>query len=208
MLGFSPWHDIAGLTDSGERIQPTMDARNYKAVETLRSGKLITIRAIRPEDSAALLEVFPELDKHSLYLRFFQNKTKITDQEIKYFTEVDFIDHVALVATADPIDKLIAGGRYFAYDHPAKIRSAEIAFMVLDRYQGQGIATLIMKHLLIIARDNRITQFEAEVLPENAKMLAVFSRTSLPMRLSRVEGVFHVSLTLSSDVTESGERVF
>ncbi|MGO9376016.1 MAG: N-acetyltransferase family protein [Syntrophobacteraceae bacterium] len=185
-----------------------MDARNYKAVETLRSGKLITIRAIRPEDSAALLEVFPELDKHSLYLRFFQNKTKITDQEIKYFTEVDFIDHVALVATADPIDKLIAGGRYFAYDHPAKIRSAEIAFMVLDRYQGQGIATLIMKHLLIIARDNRITQFEAEVLPENAKMLAVFSRTSLPMRLSRVEGVFHVSLTLSSDVTESGERVF
>ena len=204
----SQWHDIAGLTDSAERIQPIMDARNYKAVETLRSGRPITIRAIRPEDSTALLEVFPELDKYSLYLRFFQNKTKITDQELKYFTEVDFIDHVALVATADPIDKIIAGGRYFAYDHPAKIRSAEIAFMVLDRYQGQGIATLIMKHLLVIARANRITQFEAEVLPENAKMLAVFSRTGLPMRVSRVADVLHVSLTLSLDVTESSERVF
>ncbi len=182
-----------------------MDARNYKAVETLRSGQLITIRAIRPEDSAALLELFPELDKSSLYLRFFQNKTKITDQELKYFTEVDFIHHVALVATADPIDKIIGGGRYFAYDHPAKLRSAEIAFMVLDRYQGQGIATLIMKHLLVIARANRITQFEAEVLPENAKMLAVFSHTGLPMSVSRVDGVLHVSLTLSSAVTESTE---
>jgi RimJ/RimL family protein N-acetyltransferase len=187
-----------------------MDARNYKAVETLRSGQLITIRAIRPEDSTALLEVFPELDQQSLYLRFFQSKSKISDQELKYFTEVDFIDHVALVATADLNDKakIIGGGRYFAYDHPEKTRSAEIAFMVHDRYQGQGIATLIMKHLLIIARANRISRFEADVLSENARMLAVFSRTGLPMSVSRDGGVLHVTLNLSSDLTESGKRVF
>jgi RimJ/RimL family protein N-acetyltransferase len=173
-----------------------IDARSYEVEETLRGGQLITIRAIRPEDGKHLLEAFPELDQYSLYLRFFQNKSKITDQELKYFTEVDFIDHVALVAIARPADKIIAGGRFLAYDHPAKIRSAEIAFMVHDLYQGQGIATLIMKHLLIIARDKRIAQFEAEVLTENAKMLAVFSRTGLQMNTSRVDNVFHVTITL------------
>lgn len=175
-----------------------IDVRNYQVVETLRSGQFITIRAIRPEDSALILEGFSELDKHSLYLRFFQYKSKISDQELEYLTEVDFIDHVALVAVVGPIDqaKIIGGGRYFAYDHPAKIRSAEIAFMVHDRYQGQGIATLIMKHLLIIARDNKIAQFEAEVLPENNRMLAVFSRAGLPMNVSRIHDVLHVTLTL------------
>ncbi|MGO9533479.1 MAG: N-acetyltransferase family protein [Syntrophobacteraceae bacterium] len=185
-----------------------MDASNYKADETLRSGRLITIRAIRPEDSTLILEGFPELDQYSLYLRFFQNKSRITDQELKYLTEVDFIDHVALVANLVDEAKVIGGGRYFAYDHPAKIRSAEIAFMVHDRYQGQGIAKLIMKHLLIIARAGRISQFEAEVLPENAKMLAVFSRTGLPMSVLRVDDVLRVTLTLSSDFAESSERVF
>jgi RimJ/RimL family protein N-acetyltransferase len=176
-----------------------MDIRNYQVVETLRSGQPITIRAIRPEDGTLIFEGFSELDQHSLYLRFFQFKRTITDQEIKYLTEVDFVDHVALVAVADPIDKakVIGGGRYFAYQHRAKIRSAEIAFMVHDLYQSQGIATLIMKHLLIIARADRISQFEADVLSENAKMLAVFSRTGLPMSVTRVGGgVLHVTLTL------------
>ena len=132
------------------------------------------------------------MDQYSRYLRFFKTKSAITDQELKYLTEVDFIDHVALVAVANLDDeaKIIGGGRYFAYDHPAKIRSAEIAFMVHDRYQGQGIATSLLKHLLIIARDGGIAQFEAEVLPENAKMLAVFSRTGLPMSVLRVEVFF------------------
>ena len=182
-----------------------IEAKNYSVEEVLRNGQVITIRAIRPEDSTILREEFPEVDQHSLYLRFFQNKAKITDQELRYLTEVDFIDHVALVA--NPVDetRIIGGGRYFAYEHPAKIRSAEIAFMVHDRYQGQGIATLIMKHLLIIARANGILQFEAVVLPENAGMLAVFSHTGLPMSVSRMEDVLQVSLFLSSDVSKSRE---
>lgn len=169
-------------------------------VETLRTGLLITIRAIRPEDGKLILEGFPELDQYSLYLRFFQFKHGITDQEIKYLTEVDFINHVALVAVIDLANqaKVVGGGRYFAHQNAAKVRSAEIAFMVHDQYQGQGIATLIMKHLLIIARADRISQFEAEVLAENAKMLAVFSRSGLPMSVTHGgSGVLNVTLALS-----------
>ena len=181
-----------------------IDPRTYKAIETLRNGQVVTIRAIRPEDRKLLMEAFPEMDQHSLYLRFFSTKNSISEEELKHYTEIDFIDHVALVVVVD-LDskaKIIGGGRYFAYDHPGKIRSAEVAFMVLDRYQGQGIATMIMKHLRMIARENGIAQFEAEVLVENAKMLAVFSRAGLPMSKSRLDEVFHITMALASDNTE------
>lgn len=185
-----------------------IDASSYEARETLRSGQPVTIRAIRPEDGAQILEGFREVDERSIYLRFFEVKHAITDGELKFFTEVDFVDHVALVVAMD-IDgktRVIGGGRYFAYDHPAKIRSAEVAFLVHDLYQGQGVATLIMKHLLVIARDSGIAQFEAEVLPENAKMLRVFSHTGLPMQSSRLNDVIHVTLSLSPDTSGSNDR--
>jgi RimJ/RimL family protein N-acetyltransferase len=178
-----------------------MDARNYKAVETLRSGQIVTVRATRPEDRALIFEGFHDVGRHSLYLRFFKAQNAITDQDLKYFTEVDFIDHVALVVISQLGDKVevIGGGRYSAYDHHAKIRRAEVGFLVHDRYQDQGVATLLLKHLLTIARDNGITQFEAEVLPGNTKMLTVFSRTGLPMSVLRVgvDNVLHVTLTVS-----------
>lgn len=175
-----------------------INARSYQVDETLRNGKRVVIRAIRPDDKELILDGFKEMDQNSIYLRFFQNRNEITDREMKYFTEVDFTDHVALVVTADinASVKVIGGGRYFAYDHPAKIRSAEVAFMVHDQYQGQGIATLIMKHLLLIARDSGIAQFEAEILSQNEKMLAVFSRTGLPMSRSQLDGVLHVTMAL------------
>ncbi len=182
-----------------------IDARSYQAREALRNGQIVTIRAIRPEDGALILEIFPEIDPDSLYMRFFEPKREITEQQLRFFTEVDFINHVALVVIAEINGKpgVIGGGRYVAYDHPARMRSAEIAFMVHDRYQGQGIATKIMKHLLVIARDHGIEQFEAEVLAQNAKMLAVFSRAGLRMNKVLLEGVFHVTLSLSSDESES-----
>jgi RimJ/RimL family protein N-acetyltransferase len=186
-----------------------IDARNYDVKEILRDGQSVTIRAIRPDDKALLLEGFHEVSQYSLYLRFFQMKKEMTDQELKFLTEVDFIHHVALVAITDlnGRDKLIGGGRYVAYDDPGKPYRAELAFMVHDKYQGHGIATLIMKHLLVIARDQGISQFEAEVLAENEKMLTVFSHTGLTMSRSRLNEVIHVTLSLSADVADSEERV-
>lgn len=176
-----------------------IDAKNFSVEETLRNGLLVTIRAIRSEDGALLLQGVSELEKQSLYLRFFKVKNEISDEELKYFTDVDFKDHVALVVTTetDKGARIIGGGRYFAYNDSAGIRKAEVAFMVHDQYQGNGIATAVIKHLLAIARRNGIAQFEAEVLTENSKMLAVFSRTGLPMNRAHMGGVIHVTLDLA-----------
>jgi RimJ/RimL family protein N-acetyltransferase len=186
-----------------------IDARNYEANEVLKDGQRVTIRAIRPDDKEHILKAFPEVDKNSLYLRFFKFKKDISDQELRFLTEVDFINHMALVVFAhvNGRDKLIGGGRYIAYGDPVKSHRAEVAFLVHDNYHGQGIATIIMKHLVIIARSHGISEFEADVLPENKSMLAVFSHAGLTMSTSRIDNVIHIVLSLSSDFEHRGAKV-
>jgi RimJ/RimL family protein N-acetyltransferase len=85
------------------------------------------------------------------------------------------------------------------YDPPNDLRSAEIAFTVEEDYQGQGIASSILRHLIHIAREKGVSRFEADVLAENIAMLAVFARSGLPMKKSLEEGVVHVTLSLTVD---------
>jgi RimJ/RimL family protein N-acetyltransferase len=185
-----------------------IDARNYEVNALLKDGQKVTIRAIRPDDKEHILEAFPELNKNSLYLRFFKFKKDISDEELMFLTEVDFIHHMALVVftRVNDKDKLIGGGRYITYDDPAKSHRAEVAFLVHDNYHGQGIATIIMKHLVIIARSHGISEFEADVMPENKSMLSVFSHAGLTMSTSRIDNVIHLILSLPSDLNHRGHK--
>jgi RimJ/RimL family protein N-acetyltransferase len=173
--------------------------RSFSQIETLRSGVSITIRAVRFADKDGIASAFSQLDPESIYTRFFHAKVALSDQELKTATEIDFERVVALVATVESEGRetIIGGGRYMAFDSPAG-RTAEVAFLVEEDYQGQGIATRILNHLVRIAREKGVDRFEAEVLPGNTSMLAVFSRSGLPMKQSETEGVVHVTLSLNA----------
>jgi ribosomal protein S18 acetylase RimI-like enzyme len=67
---------------------------------------------------------------------------------------------------------------------------------VEEDFHGLGIAGRVLRHLAAIARARGIASFEAEVLPENKAMQAVFARSGLPMRTRREDGVVHVALAL------------
>ena len=58
---------------------------------------------------------------------------------------------------------------------------AEVAFMVIDAYQGKGLGTLLLRHLTTIARSAGLRRFVAEVLSENRPMLEVFGKCGLRM---------------------------
>ena len=58
---------------------------------------------------------------------------------------------------------------------------AEVAFTVVDQYQGQGIGTELMRHLVAIARDAGLEELVAEVLPDNVPMLKVLEKSGLPL---------------------------
>jgi ribosomal protein S18 acetylase RimI-like enzyme len=73
---------------------------------------------------------------------------------------------------------------------------AEVAFAVVDRYQGQGIGRTLMRHLIAIARGAGLQELVADVLPDNRQMLKVFEKSGLPMSTRRESGSLHVTLRL------------
>lgn len=177
------------------------DAQNYRVDDKLKDGAAVTIRAIRPDDKDRIVEAFKNLERESIYTRFFRFKSELTDEELKTATEVDFEKTVALVVTIPAgggEETIIGAGRYIEVDPPNGLRSAEIAFTVKEVYQGQGIASRILRHLVYVAREKGVSGFEADVLAENRRMLAVLARSGLPMKQSFEEGAIHVTLSLTS----------
>lgn len=167
---------------------------DYSATERLRDGRSVEIRALRPDDRDDMLAAVGRTGAQSLQRRFFVIKRGFSEKEIAYFINVDFANHVALVALAreDGRDVIVGGGRYIVTE-PEK---AEIAFVVIDDYQGQGLGTLLMRHLSVIARRAGLKQLIAEVLPENAAMRKVFSKFGFQSRRSPDPAVIHLVLEL------------
>ena len=171
-----------------------MNAANYSVFETMRNGQQIEIRALRRDDEAGLLAAVGRVSTQSLYRRFFAVRRNFSEKEIDYFLNVDFSDHVTLVAVAKEAGRLtIVGGARYIVGQPG---SAEIAFAVLDEYQGWGIGAMLMRHLVVIAREAGLKQFIADVLPENTSMLKIFERSGLKVSTSRDAEAVHAVLQL------------
>ncbi len=169
----------------------------YAAVETLRHGQRLGIRALRPEHRDEFAAAASRLSAESLYRRFFSAKQHFTEEERSFFVDVDFVNHVALIALVQESDggkPVIVGGARYVVSKPGE---AEVAFAVVDQYQGQGIGATLMRHLAAIAREAGLRQLTAEVLPHNKAMLKVFEKSGLQFGTKREPGTVHVTLKLS-----------
>jgi RimJ/RimL family protein N-acetyltransferase len=171
-----------------------MDAARYAAVERLRNGASLQIRALLPSDRDEMLASIQRFSKEALYRRFFAPKRSFSESEIEFFLNVDFKNHVALAALLPQDGKqiIVGGSRYIV----SRSGSAEVAFAVDDPHQRLGIASCLIAHLIGIARAAGLKEFVAEVLPENVAMLTVFERCGLSMSKRSARGVVHVTLSL------------
>jgi RimJ/RimL family protein N-acetyltransferase len=167
---------------------------NYSATERMRDGREIEIRALQPDDKDDMLAAVGRTGTQSLQRRFFVVKRGFSEREIAFFMNIDFINHVALAALADEDGRkvIIGGGRYIVTE-PG---TAEIAFVVIDDYQGQGVGTLLTRHLAGLARRAGLTELIADVLPENAAMRKVFGKFGFQARRGRDPQVVHLTLNL------------
>lgn len=171
-----------------------LDAARYSALETLHDGGSVQVRAFTPRDKDAFMSAVARTSALSLYRRFFAIKRDFTAREKEFFLNVDFINHVALIAVVEEEGgSAIVGGARYVVVRPGR---AEVAFVVIDAYQGQGIGTALMRHLIIVARAAGLRELIAEVLPENASMLKVFEACGLPMRTTHSPEAVHVVLRL------------
>ncbi len=167
------------------------DPSLYRSEEILRDGRSILVRAIHPDDKERLREHFQGLSTESVYLRFMGMKRELNDADLKRLTEVDFHDHVGLVATLSDggRERFIGVGRYV---RKPGTKRAEVAFAVLDEHQGRGIGSVLLEHLRRIARAGQIEGFEAEVLSNNQRMLEVFAQSGFKVARAFDSGTVHV----------------
>jgi RimJ/RimL family protein N-acetyltransferase len=178
-----------------------IETAKYSAAEWLRDGREIEIRALRPADRDDMLAAVDRTSAQSLYRRFFGAKRHFSESEKAFFLNVDFVSHVALVAVAKEGSGsvIIGGGRYIV----VRPGAAELAFAVVDEYQGQGIGAALLRHLTLLARDTGIKELIAEVLPENLPMLKVFQNSGLDLQTKHRAGVVEVTLNVTNDGTRA-----
>ena len=152
----------------------------------------VEIRALKPADRAALLTTVGRTSAQSLYRRFFAVRRTFSEKETDFFVNVDFVNHVALVAVLGEGERaeIVGGGRYVL----VRPGVAELAFTVIDECQGKGLGAALMRHLVTIAREAGLVELIAEVLPDNSPMLRLFVKSGF---CAKREGeVVHVALDL------------
>jgi len=170
-------------------------AATFSAIELLPNGQRVEIRALRPTDREDMLSAVGQASTRSLYRRFFTVRRHFSEAETEFFLNIDFVSHVALVAIAQDGGKpFIAGGGRYIVTKPGQ---AEVAFAVVDQFQGLGIGSALLRHLSSLARNAGLQEFVAEVLPENTAMLKVFERSGLEITTKRDSLTIYVVLRLT-----------
>jgi RimJ/RimL family protein N-acetyltransferase len=170
---------------------PTADEGDYRRPIVLRDGTEVQLHAMRPQDAGPLLQFHGGLSPETTYLRFFSVHPKLSEREVDRFTNVDHHDREALVATVD--DQIVGIARF---DRAGTSDEAEVAFVIADTWQGEGLGTALIERLACRARDVGVSRFTAEVLPHNHRMLAVFRHTGWPITSGFRDGVVHLELEL------------
>ena len=136
-------------------------------LERLPDGAQILIRPIRADDKRFLEDGLRQLSDESVHRRFLSPKRSFSRSELRYLTEVDGRDHVALVAEypGEPVRRLIAVGRFIRLpDDPA---AAEAAIVVADDFQQRGVGSLMAERLAASARSLDIERFTATMASDN-----------------------------------------
>jgi len=167
-----------------EYPQPSTDPYNHLAIhpypihliteEQLNDGTEIIIRPIRPEDAEIEQEFVRGLSAESKYFRFMNSVHELSLEMLVRFTQIDYHNEMALVAIFPSIngEEEIGVARYMT--NPDK-KTCEFAIVVSDKWQGRGIARLLMQKLIDIARNRGLEVMEGQVLANNFRMLELMT---------------------------------
>jgi GNAT superfamily N-acetyltransferase len=156
---------------------------DFREEHTLANGTHVVLRHVRPSDAPELRRGFEQLAPESRYRRFF-GLTHLSDATLKYLTEVDCRDHVALVATTESPDlkRDIGLGVARFVRLPGEPSVAEAAITVVDDAQRRGLGRLLATSLAEAARERGVHHFRAEVVADNGPMRAILDEIGAAAR--------------------------
>lgn len=166
---------------------------------TMKNGKDVVIRPIRPEDEPLLVRLHQALSERSVYLRYFQPLKLSQRTAHERLTRICFTDYdrdIALVIEhklEDGTPEIIAIGRL------SKLRGrndGELAVLVDDRHQHMGMGTELYRRLIAIARDEKLERLVSTILSENQEMLAICQKLGFQLKPQMEDGTVTAELKL------------
>lgn len=144
---------------------------------TLDNGTEVVLRPIRPDDKARLAAAMARLSDDSVRKRFLAPKPRLTGTELRYLTEIDYIDHWAEVAVLKRDPEAIVGvGRWIRDTRDPQ--AAEAAIVVGDALQGQGLGRALGLSIADAARLRDVRRFTATMLSDNVAAQRLFAAIS------------------------------
>ncbi|MEV6207622.1 GNAT family N-acetyltransferase [Kitasatospora sp. NPDC051914] len=190
--------DESGTEPRTDQADETGYPQHWEADVLLRDGGAARIRPITPADAERLVEFYDQVSDQSKYFRFFAPYPRLSDKDVRRFTHHDYVNRVGLAAVVR--DGIIATVRYDRIDKDGRPSTtgtdAEVAFLVQDAHQGRGVASALLEHIAAVAQERGIRRFTAEVLPENRKMVKVFTDAGYTQHRSFADGVVHLEFDL------------
>jgi acyl-CoA synthetase (NDP forming)/GNAT superfamily N-acetyltransferase len=164
----------------------------------LADGTTVEIRQACPDDLDAVQAMHEAMAPDNIYLRFFSYSRRSAEAEARRICrepDPEAPGSAALLALQD--GELVGVASYAELiGTPGQ---AEVAFAVADHMHHKGIATLLLEHLVSLARSRQITTFTAETLTENRAMLEVFADAGLPVQRHYTDEVYELTFPLPRD---------
>ena len=164
----------------------------------LSDGTQVLIRPIAPGDKQRLSVALGRLSHETIYRRFLSSKPRLSSSELRYLTEVDGHNHIALVALlADDPDSIVAVAR--CVRDPGAPDTADFAIVVGDALQGRGLGSLLARELATAARAAGIRRFSATMQGENIAVRRLIRHFTATLEHEHVEhGVREVLIEIAA----------
>jgi acetyltransferase len=190
--------------DVAEEELPRLAIRPYPVQYvqpwTTKNGKQVSIRPIRPEDEPFLIKLHQALSERTVYMRYFQPLKLSQRTAHERLTRICFIDYDREIVLVVEYKGEGGPSEIIAIGRLSKLRGgsneAELAVLVDDRYQGQGLGTELYRRLIAVARDEKLKRVVSTILAENREMRAICQKLGFRMEADMDDGTVRAELEM------------
>lgn len=187
--------DTTLQTQHHTHIAMPEDAWRLEGELALKHGGTLHVRALRPDDTERLRALHARLSPETIIFRFFRVLPQLSPEMARHFTHLDYENRMALIAATGQAEdeEIVAVVRY----ERTGPETAEVAFVVEDKWQGQGIAGALLRRLAGYARARGIRELVAITMATNTRMIELLRHSGFPLRFryasSELEGTLDIS---------------
>jgi len=186
----------AGIIFKDQAFIPGKRGEYPEILETYRTTKRgfdVFFRPVKISDESLLKEFFYSLSDKSLYQRFISKRVDMPHERLQDFVVIDYTREVVVLAVSEQEGREVITG-IGQYGIQEMHHTAEVAFVVRDDYQNNGIATELLSYLSYLAKRQGLLGFTAEVLVGNRAMLHIFEKMGFDIEKRKTAGVYELKM--------------